>query len=72
MMEKYLGVLNKDRIYQKEMEVNLNEEKFKVKLPLLGEHQIGNMLVALKAFQVICEEENYEINLEEIKILYLR
>ena len=71
MMGKYLGVLNKDRIYQ-EIEVNLNEEKFKVKLPLLGEHQIGNMLVALKAFQVICEEENYEINLEEIKILYLR
>ncbi len=63
---KYLGVLNEDRIYQ-EVEVNLNEEKFKVKLPLLGEHQIGNMLVALKAFQVICKKENYEINLEEIK-----
>lgn len=62
----FLSVVNKDKIYQK-VEVELKGKKLTLEYPLLGEHQITNLLVALEAFMVICENECINLNFEDIR-----
>ena len=59
-------VLNDAGYYQR-IGVRLEGEKFEVDLPLLGEHQIKNLLVALKAYKIICKNEKLSFNIEEVK-----
>jgi dihydrofolate synthase/folylpolyglutamate synthase len=65
-----LEVVSAQKYYQRIL-INLDGEKFTVNLPLLGEHQINNLLVALKAFKVICITENISFDIDEIKTFLL-
>lgn len=62
---KFLEICNENRIFQK-VQVNLGKDTFNVKLPLLGEHQIVNLLVALNTYKVISEIEGFSIDNQEI------
>ena len=66
-----LEVVSTEKYYQK-ISISLEEEMFTVNLPLLGEHQINNLLVALKAFKVICIIENISFDIDEIKASLLK
>lgn len=59
-----LEIINEEKIYQY-ISVEFNNEIIKVKLPLLGEHQIINAQLALKAYEIICEKEqiNKDVNI---------
>ncbi|NLK95382.1 MAG: bifunctional folylpolyglutamate synthase/dihydrofolate synthase [Clostridiales bacterium] len=63
---EFIELVDKDKIYQR-IKVNFNKEEFTVDLPLLGEHQIKNLLVALETYKQISEIEGFEITSEEIK-----
>lgn len=63
---KFIKVINEEKIYQK-YSTKINNEEVEIKLPLLGEHQIKNSLVAINAFKVLCKIENIEFNIEEVK-----
>ena len=63
---KLIRINNEGSFYQ-EVEVNIEEEKFNVKLPLLGEHQILNLLTALTAYNEICKKENLKFDVKEIQ-----
>lgn len=60
---EFIKTIDEDKVYQ----VIKIYNKFEVKLPLLGEHQINNMLLALKAFEVISNKEKFIITEEDIK-----
>ena len=57
---------------QIKVKVKLDQDEFDVCLSLLGEHQIKNMLVALKAFKLICINENLYFDIEEVKASLLK
>ena len=59
----FVSTVEEDKLYQV---VNI-KDKLDVKLPLLGEHQISNLLVALKAFEIISKIDNFSIDEECIK-----
>ncbi|MDS0527522.1 bifunctional folylpolyglutamate synthase/dihydrofolate synthase [Clostridium sp. SHJSY1] len=61
-----LDILYEDRIYQY-VKVNFAGRIVNLKLPLLGTHQINNLLVALKSYEIICKKENLEIVEDEVK-----
>lgn len=64
---KYIEVVEEDnRIYQR-LEIIWNNERFNIDLALLGEHQITNMLVAIKAYEVLCLKEGIEFNISDVK-----
>lgn len=63
---RFIKVLDEDRIYQL-VNITFDEEDFEVKLPLLGQHQISNLLVALNAYKVLCNKENIKFSIEDIK-----
>lgn len=63
---KFIKMINEDEIYQL-VEVNLEGGILELNLPLLGEHQITNLLLALKTYKIICKRENLDFNEEEIK-----
>ena len=63
---RFIKILDEDRIYQL-VNITMDEEDFEVKLPLLGEHQINNLLVALNAYKVLCDKENIKFYTEDIK-----
>lgn len=69
-VDKYKGrfveVINEDRVYQR-IEIKEGNEVITLDLPLLGEHQITNLLVALEGFKEICKREDLEFNFHEIK-----
>lgn len=65
-MGKFVDVVDEDNIYQL-VDINLDGENFEVKLPLLGEHQINNLLVALEAYKEICLREGIDFSKEDIK-----
>lgn len=65
-MGKFFDVVDEDNIYQL-VDINLDGENFEVKLPLLGEHQINNLLVALEAYKEICLREGIDFSKEDIK-----
>lgn len=58
--------INSDDIYQ-EVEIKGINNIYKVKLPLLGEHQILNLAVAIKAVEVLFNIDNIEINKNRIE-----
>lgn len=60
---KLINIIKEDKIYQ-QVKVNLDDE-YDVKLPLLGEHQILNLAVALKALEVI-KDKAPKLNRESI------
>lgn len=62
----FLKVLNEDRVYQL-VKVVMDEKEFEVKLPLLGEHQIKNLMLALTTYKVLCEKEGIDFDIEVIK-----
>lgn len=62
----FVSVVNKDKIYQK-VEVEFKNKKIELDFALLGEHQITNLLVALKGISVLEEIENIKFTLEDIK-----
>ena len=62
----FLKVLNEDKVYQL-VKVSIDNKEFEVKLPLLGEHQIKNLMLALTAYKVLCEKEGMEFNIDVIK-----
>ena len=59
----FINTVEEDKLYQV---INIKNE-LEIKLPLLGEHQISNLLVALKAFEIISKIDNFSINEEDIK-----
>lgn len=63
---KFVDVIDEDNIYQL-ININLDGENVEVKLPLLGEHQINNFLVALEAYKEICLGEGIDFSYEDIK-----
>ena len=60
---KLINIIKEDKIYQ-QVKVKLDDE-YDVKLPLLGEHQILNLAVALKALEVI-KDKAPKLNRERI------
>ncbi|WP_238918318.1 folylpolyglutamate synthase/dihydrofolate synthase family protein [Clostridium sp. YIM B02555] len=58
--------INNDELYQ-EVQVKSNKNTYSVKLPLLGEHQIINLSVALNVIEALYEIENIIINRELIE-----
>ncbi|AWK51845.1 bifunctional folylpolyglutamate synthase/dihydrofolate synthase [Clostridium beijerinckii] len=48
--------INHEELYQN-VEIESYKNKYKIKLPLLGEHQILNLNVALHTIEVLCEQE---------------
>ncbi|MDO5515908.1 MAG: folylpolyglutamate synthase/dihydrofolate synthase family protein [Clostridium sp.] len=58
--------INRDEIYQ-EIEVNTMKNDYIVKLPLLGEHQMLNLAVALNAIEVVFEEENDKLDINVVE-----
>ncbi|MGL4108239.1 bifunctional folylpolyglutamate synthase/dihydrofolate synthase [Clostridium sp. LP20] len=62
---RFLGVVDEGKIYQL-VEIERESGVYNIKLPLLGEHQITNLLVALRAYELICDIEGLEIKNEEI------
>lgn len=63
---KVVGIENNTEHYQKVL-VNLNNLELNIKLPLLGEHQVNNLLLALEVFYKISEVEGFSISKEEIE-----
>ena len=62
----FIKVVNEDKIYQK-VEVEFNDSKVELDFSLLGEHQINNLLVALKSISIIAEKENIDFTIDDIK-----
>ena len=58
--------INRDDIYQ-EIQVSTMKNEYKVKLPLLGAHQMINLAVALNTIEVIFEGHNEKINVELVE-----
>lgn len=62
---KLVGI-NYEEVYQ-EVEVNTINNVYRVKLPLLGEHQILNLAVALNTIEVLFEKNNIKIDTNSIE-----
>lgn len=58
--------INSEELYQ-EVEVKCTKNIYSVKLPLLGEHQILNLSVALNTIETLFEKENIIISKELIE-----
>lgn len=58
--------INNDKLYQN-VEVKSIKNIYNIKLPLLGEHQILNLSVALNTIETLFENENIIINRELIE-----
>ncbi len=58
--------INNDKLYQN-VEVKSIKNTYNIKLPLLGEHQILNLSVALNTIETLFEKENIIINRELIE-----
>lgn len=63
---KLLSIIFEDKLYQN-VQVKTKNNLYNVKLPLIGEHQILNLSVALNTIEVLCEKENLKINKEQIE-----
>ncbi len=63
---KFIKLIDEDKIYQK-IQVEMGDKSLFLELPLLGSHQINNMLVALEAFKEVSTIEGFTYNGEEIK-----
>lgn len=63
---KFIKMISEEKVYQ-EIEVKGLKNTYKVKLPLIGEHQILNLSVALMTIEVLCEKENINLNKDLIE-----
>lgn len=63
---KLTEIVKGNRIYQK-VNVEICDVNFDVNLPLLGEHQINNLLLALNTYKVLCEIDNVEFKINVIE-----
>lgn len=63
---EFIDVVREDGIYQK-IRVKYNKEELEVNFPLLGEHQILNLSVALKAIEILEKNGFLKISNEIIK-----
>lgn len=63
---EFIDVVREDGIYQK-IRVKYNKEELEVNFPLLGEHQILNLSVALKAIEILEKNGFLKISKEIIK-----
>ena len=61
-----IEVINEDNHYQR-VKVNIKENEYNIQLPLLGEHQINNLVLALETFFKIAELENFNIEKDEVE-----
>ncbi len=66
MSNSKLISINTNELYQK-VEVKTPKNTYSINLPLLGEHQILNLSVALNAIETLLEGENIIINKELIE-----
>lgn len=66
MSNSKLISINTNELYQK-VEVKTSKNTYSINLPLLGEHQILNLSVALNAVETLLEGENIIINKELIE-----
>lgn len=66
MSNSKLISINTNELYQK-VEVKTSKNIYSINLPLLGEHQILNLSVALNAIETLLEGENIIINKELIE-----
>lgn len=58
--------INRDDIYQ-EVQVSTMKNDYKVKLPLLGAHQMLNLAVVLNTIEVIFEGQNEKLNVKLVE-----
>lgn len=58
--------INRDEVYQ-EIEVRTMKNDYVVKLPLLGEHQMMNLAVALNVIEVIFEGNNDKLDVKVVE-----
>ena len=58
--------INYENLYQK-VQIESCKNTYKINLPLLGEHQILNLGVALETIEVLCEVENISIEKDIIE-----
>ena len=63
---EFIDIISKEKIYQR-VKVNLLEREIYINLPLLGEHQITNLLVAIRAFIEVINIEKLKVSDEVIK-----
>ncbi|GAA0075777.1 folylpolyglutamate synthase/dihydrofolate synthase family protein [Clostridium sp. CTA-5] len=63
---KFIRMISDEKVYQ-EVEVKGLKNIYKVKLPLIGEHQILNLSLALNTIEILCERENIDLNKELIE-----
>lgn len=63
---RFLEVCDEEKIFQN-VQVKFDNDYIDVRLPLLGEHQITNLLVALKTYEVISNVESFGIDANEVK-----
>lgn len=62
---KLINIVNDNEFYQK-VQVKVFNNTYNIDLPLLGEHQINNLMLALGAFLKVCELEKLKVDNEEI------
>lgn len=62
---KLIEIVNDNEFYQK-VQVEVFNETYNIDLPLLGEHQIDNLMLALGAFLKVCELEKLTVDKREI------
>ena len=55
-----------ENLYQN-VEVESYKNKYNIKLPLLGEHQILNLNVALNTIEVLCEQEKIKFDIKLVE-----
>ncbi len=58
--------INYEDLYQN-VEIKSYKNNYTIKLPLLGEHQILNLCVALNTIEILCEKENIKISKDLIE-----
>ena len=58
--------INRDDIYQ-EIQVSTMKNEYKVKLPLLGAHQMLNLAVALNTIEVLFKGQNEKLNVDLVE-----
>ena len=63
---KFIKVFNdNERIYQ-DILIKANNDEYKVRLPLLGKHQVTNLLVAMEAFFKVCNTRNIKFSKDNL------
>lgn len=54
---RFVELINEEKVYQRVV-LNIDNQEYLIDLPLLGKHQINNLLVAVTAFINVCKINN--------------